>query len=96
MRISFKELLLLKSIADANDFYEDPDTDEKWVWDFNAKKHLSDRTLKQTIDLAIGNNLVQIDQSSAAEDGTLIRMTDLGKKLLVAAEPSYKAKVAKL
>lgn len=97
MRISFKELLLLKGIADAMTKYSFEDEDgNEWVESTVAARGLSKLSLTAVIDKAIGNGLVEIDDAQRDENGVPIKLTRLGAKLLKAAEPSYAEKVKDL
>jgi len=85
MRISFKELLLLKGIVDASGKYTDSQG-VTWANIKTATRGLSGQSSGSVIDRAIGNGLVTIDDD-------LVSLTNLGAKLLKAAEPSYAAKL---
>lgn len=90
MRISFKELLLLKGVVDAISKYGYKDEQGiSWVGIGAAAKGLSKQSLTSVIDKAIGNGLIVMD-------GDDISLTKLGAKLLKAAEPSYASKLAQV
>jgi len=97
MRISFKELLLLKGIADAmKEFSFEDEAGNKWVESSTAARGLSKMSLGAVIDRAIGNGLIEIDDTERNENGVPIMLTKLGARLLKAAEPSYASKVKDL
>jgi len=92
VRISFKELLLLKGIADVPEEASVKDADGTWVYDFSAARYVGKPALAVTLSKAVGNGLIEIDDSSKT-DKVKIRLTTLGAKILKAAEPSYAAKL---
>jgi hypothetical protein len=90
IRISFKELLLMKGIADTMLKHGTKDEDG-YVWVTGRDlattvKNLTPATLPSILNKAIGNDLVELDRDK-------IRLTRLGLKILKSAEPEYAKKL---
>lgn len=88
LHVSFLEMLLMKGMAASETWFEAEDG-KKWVYDFQADRYVGKRNLKKAVDKGVENGMIEMDMSQGTpdEEGSPIRLTVLGEKLLKAAEP---------
>lgn len=88
LHISFLEMLLMKGMAAATEWFED-EGGKTWVYSSNAQRYVGKRNVKRALDKGVENGMIELDMSIGAPDegDAAIRLTSLGEKLLKAAEP---------